>query len=78
MKDMIADKLIKALLSQQHETFVKLIKIDDIMKQIKIEKRMKMLKDKIRFNKTDRSAEMMFLIYKKIKTCGIHQNLHLV
>ena len=75
---MIVNRLIKALLLQQHETFIKLIKINNIMKQIEIKKRMKILRDKIRFNKTDRPAEMMFLIYKRIKTCEIHQNLHLV
>ena len=75
---MIVNDLTKILFSQQHEAFVKLIKIDDITKQIEIKKRMKTLRDKIRFNKTDRSAEMMFLIYKRVKTCEIHQNLHLV
>ena len=75
---MIVNKLIKALLSQWHETFIKLIKINNITEQIEIEKRMKTLRDKIKFNKTDRPAEMMFLTYKRVKTCEIHQNHHLV
>ena len=75
---MIVNRLIKALSFQQHEIFVKLIKINNITKQIKIKKKMKMLRDKIKFNKTDRLTEMMFLIYKRVKMCGIHQNLHLV
>ena len=77
-KNMIADDLIKMLFLQQHEAFIKLIKIDNITEQIEIEKRMKMLRDKIKLNKTEQSAEMMFLIYKKIKTHEIHQNHHLV
>ena len=78
MKNMIADDLTKALSLQWHEAFVKLIKIDDITEQIKVEKRMKMLRDKIRLNKTKWPAEMMFLTYKRVKTRGIHQNHHLV
>ena len=53
MKNMIADDLTKILLSQQHETFIKLIKINDITEQIEIEKRIKMLRDKIKLNKTE-------------------------
>ena len=75
---MIANDLTKMLLLQQHEAFIKLIKIDNITEQIKIEKRMKMLRDKIRLNKIEQLAEMMFLIYKRVKTRGIHQNHHLV
>ena len=75
---MIVNDLTKMLFSQQHEAFVKLIKIDDIIEQIEIEKRMKMLRDKIRLNKAEWPAEMMFLAYKRVKTHGIHQNHHLV
>ena len=75
---MIADELIKALSLQQHETFIKLIKINNITEQIEIEKRMKTLRDKIKFNKTDRPAEMMFLTYKRVKMHEIHQYFHLV
>ena len=78
MKDMIADGLTKMLPPQWHEAFVKLIKINDITEQIKIEKRMEVLRDKIRLNKTEWPAEMMFLAYKRVKTRGIHQNHHLV
>jgi hypothetical protein len=38
---------------------------------------MKALRDKIKLNKTEKSAEMVFLIYKWANTCEIHQNLHL-
>ena len=78
MKNMIVNELTKTLLSQQHDTFIKLIKINNITEQIKIEKKMKMLRDKIRLNKTEQPAEMMFLIYKRIKMHEIHQHLHLV
>jgi hypothetical protein len=61
---MIADRLIKALSSQQHEVFIRLIKLDNITEQIELEKRMKALRDKIKLNKTEKSAEMVFLIYK--------------
>ena len=63
---------------QQHEAFVKLIKINNITEWIEIEKRMKTLRDKIRLNKAEWPAEMMFLAYKGVKTRGIHQNHHLV
>src|SRR5881396_1347412 len=76
-KNMIADGLTKTLSSQWHEAFVKLIKIDDITEQIKVEKRMKVLRDKIRLNKAEQPAEMVFLTYKRVKMRGIHQNLHL-
>ena len=75
---MIVNDLTKMLLLQQHEAFIKLIKINNITEQIEIEKRMKMLRDKIRLNKAEQPAEMMFLTYKGIKTRGIHQNHHLV
>src|SRR5436189_4250419 len=39
-RDMIADGLIKALSSQQHEVFVKLIKLNDITQRIELEKQM--------------------------------------
>ena len=77
-KDMIVDELTKALPLQQHKAFIKLIKIDDITEWIEVEKRMEALKDKIRLNKAERPAEMVFLAYKGVKTRGIHQNLHLV
>ena len=77
-KNMIADGLTKTLLFQRHEAFIKLIKIDDITEQIKIEKRMEALRDKIRLNKAEWLTEMMFLAYKRVKMRGIHQNLHLV
>ena len=78
IKNMIVNDLTKMLFFQWHEAFVKLIKIDDIMKWIEIEKRMKMLRDKIRLNKTEWLTEMMFLTYKKVKMHEIHQNHHLV
>ena len=77
-KNMIADGLTKMLPPQWHEAFIKLIKIDDITEWIKVEKRMKVLRDKIRLNKAEQPAEMVFLAYKRIKMRGIHQNHHLV
>ena len=77
MKNMIADDLIKMLFLQQHEAFVKLIKINNITEQIEIEKRMKTLRNKIKLNKTEQPAKMMFLIYKRIKMHEIHQSASL-
>ncbi len=67
---MAADGLTKALTQQQHENFVKLIKLDDIIEQIKVEKQMEALRDKIKDQReanTSRPAETVFLAYKSVK-----------
>ena len=81
MRDMIVDDLTKALSSQQHEAFVKLIKLDNIMEQIQLEKRMKALRDQLRDRRAaespDKATETAFLVTKGVKMRGIGLHHHL-
>ena len=80
-RDMIADGLTKALSPQQHEAFVKLIKLDDITQRIELEKRMEALRDQLQDRKAAESpgkaTEMAFLVCRGVKTRGIGLHLHL-
>ena len=80
-RDMIVDGLTKALSPQRHEAFVKLIKLDDIMEWIELEKRMKALRDQLQDRKAAESpgktTEMAFLVCRGVKTRGIGLHLHL-
>ena len=75
------DGLIKALSSQRHEAFVKLIKLDDITQRIELKKRMKALRDQLQDRKAAESpgkaTEMIFLVSRGVKTRGIGLHLHL-
>ena len=75
---MIADKLTKALLWQQHKNFIKLIRLDNITDQIQYEKRMKALRDKMKNSEAletaSKSAKMIFFAYKNVKMRGAGQN----
>ena len=81
MRDMIVNGLTKALSSQRHEVFVKLIKLDDITQRIELEKRMKALRDQLQDRKAaespDKATEMAFLVCRGVKTRGIGLHLHL-
>ena len=76
------DDLIKALSSQRHEAFVKLIKLDDISQRIELEKRMEALRDQLQDRKAaaespGKATEMIFLVSRGVKTRGIGLHLHL-
>ena len=81
MRDMIVDGLTKALSPQQHEAFVKLIKLDDITQRIELEKRMEALRDQLQDRKAvespGKATEMAFLVCRGVKTRGIGLHLHL-
>ena len=71
---MIADGLIKALPRQWHEAFVSQIRLDDIATRIQQEKRMKVLRDKIKDAKAPQPEEMVFFIQGDSTVWGIVEN----
>ena len=52
-KEMIADRLIKALPKQRFQSFVNIIKIVDIKEQLTKEKQLEDLKEKVRTRQKD-------------------------
>ena len=59
---MIVNSLIKALSQQQHETFIRQIRLDDIATRMQQKKRKKVLRDKIKDAKTSQPEKMVFFI----------------
>ena len=70
-QDMIVNSLTKALSHQQHEEFLRQIRLEDILKHLQQKKRMKTLKDQIKDSKDqsfeDKSQKMMFLTHKDMR-----------
>ena len=68
---MIADRLTKALSHQQHEEFLRQIRLEDISECLQQKKRMKALKDQIKDSQDqsseDKFQEMMFLTHKDVR-----------
>ena len=68
---MIADSLTKALSCQQHEQFLRQIRLKDISECLQQKKRMKALRDKIKdsqgWSSEDEAQEMVFLAYKDVR-----------
>ena len=69
--DMIANSLTKALSCQQHEQFLRQIRLEDISEHLWQKKRMKTLQNRIK-NSQDQSSEdklqkMMFLTHKDVR-----------
>ena len=66
---MIADRLIKTLLCQQHSEFLKQINLDDVLIRIQHEKRMETLRDKINKarNPANNPEKTVFLLTKDSK-----------
>ena len=71
---MITNSLTKALPRQQHEAFVSQIRLDNIATQIQQEKRMKVLRDKIKDAKALQSEKMVFFIQGDSTVRGIVEN----
>jgi hypothetical protein len=53
IKDIIADRLIKALLKQRFQSFINIIKIVDIKEQLTKEKHLEDLQEKVRTRQKD-------------------------
>ena len=68
---MIADNLTKALSCQQHEQFLRQIRLEDISEHLQQEKRMKILQDQIKDSQDqsseDKTQKMMFLTHKDVR-----------
>ena len=68
---MIVNDLTKTLSHQQHEQFLRQIKLKDISEHLQQKKRMKTLKDQIKDSQDqsseDKSQKMMFLTHKDVR-----------
>ena len=68
---MIVNDLIKTLSCQQHEQFLRQIRLEDISECLQQEKRMKTLQDQIKDSQDqsseDKTQKMMFLTYKDVR-----------
>jgi hypothetical protein len=62
-KEMIADGLTKALPRQKHESFVKMVGIEDIKDRLNAEKRMEDLKEKLMARKNSNTEIKVILTH---------------
>ena len=71
MWDMIANSFTKVLPCQQHEQFLRQIRLEDISECLQQEKRMKTLWDWIKDSQDqsseDKTQKMMFLTHKDVR-----------
>jgi hypothetical protein len=77
--NIIADGLTKTLPRQQHEAFIKQIKLDDIMERIQQEKRMEALRDCIGDVKASKAAstQVVFFASRVVNTRAAVQDLYI-
>ncbi len=73
---MIADSLTKTLPWQQHEEFLRQVRLEDISEQIQQEKRMETLRDQIKdsHKSADKPEETVFLVQKGAQMRGLDEN----
>jgi hypothetical protein len=63
IKEMIADRLIKALLKQRFQSFVNIIRIVDIKEQLTKEKQLEDLREKVRIKRKDLDKTTVYLTH---------------